>query len=545
MIQNDQSKKHSTIPNGSNGIYKQKLDFLKCNTPLPSLEQFDLEKVLATELKEESDQVISSLLQVAGDYQNDLRLCIKNKLSIEQRIQFKNIEVAKLAHYTNSKLERSTDKLDKVINKKGKNVNETKLDQDIDSLLELSAKLSSSVKSLTVRLADLDSKINNGNSVLDSSVGKIKYPLLAKLVPKVEGTKATSIGNKNHKSSTTQPYNDNSHNTEGSLKRTEYNAHDVQNISKDKNDSITEGNPEDTHDSITVDNPKLLNNNKGTKLDDSSTHSSNKSVQLNIEERNTKGHLQPIEDESEMDPEEFENFINSSINKYRQQQEGKYNSLKISGKLSIADEVNGETHSSNIIEIDESEEHPIINTVDNPISLLYSPITSNILSTNHNLNKIGIKSAATVTKTLEISHSKKLRINGSGNKKQENRDKDDTHHERSLQERLEEVLLDSEEDYHDSILSSESSDSDNLDPDPSSLSNAMNKYYFGLRKNHTKKDRKNLEADLRRPGSPLLKHQPSHHKLKPMRSILKNNTKKGPADQASNDSHLNFENEDI
>ena len=62
---------------------------------------FPLDYILNNVLAKESEQVNSDLLQVALNFQNDLRKEIKYKLLIEQRIQFKNIEIAKTASSLN------------------------------------------------------------------------------------------------------------------------------------------------------------------------------------------------------------------------------------------------------------------------------------------------------------------------------------------------------------------------------------------------------------------------------------------------------------
>ena len=94
------------IPNKSNfddhGVKKAdrkyKPNFPKDMPRLPSIEEFKLDRIICDDLKEESQEVVDSMIKVATSYQNDLKSEIRRKLSIEQKIQFKNIEIAKIAH---------------------------------------------------------------------------------------------------------------------------------------------------------------------------------------------------------------------------------------------------------------------------------------------------------------------------------------------------------------------------------------------------------------------------------------------------------------
>ena len=64
--------------------------------PLPSSECFQLDYILNNVLAKESEQVNSDLLQVALNFQNDLRKEIKYKLLIEQKFNSRTLKLPKL-----------------------------------------------------------------------------------------------------------------------------------------------------------------------------------------------------------------------------------------------------------------------------------------------------------------------------------------------------------------------------------------------------------------------------------------------------------------
>lgn len=63
---------------------------------IPLVEEFKLKHIVQHHTEEETGDVVDSIINVARIYQRDLRDEIRKKLSIEQRIQYKNIELAKL-----------------------------------------------------------------------------------------------------------------------------------------------------------------------------------------------------------------------------------------------------------------------------------------------------------------------------------------------------------------------------------------------------------------------------------------------------------------
>lgn len=64
---------------------KYKPNFPKDMPKLPSIEEFKLDRIICDDLKEESQEVVNSMIKVASSYQNDLKSEIRRKLSIEQK----------------------------------------------------------------------------------------------------------------------------------------------------------------------------------------------------------------------------------------------------------------------------------------------------------------------------------------------------------------------------------------------------------------------------------------------------------------------------
>ncbi|KAF6063912.1 hypothetical protein FOB64_005507 [Candida albicans] len=155
--------------------------------PLPSTECFQLDYILNNVLAKESEQVNSDLLQVALNFQNDLRKEIKYKLSIEQRIQFKNIEIAKTASSLNKTILERKKKLHKCIsNSKNDHIDSNMIDSEVNQLLKTASETSHKVKSLISRLTDLDKKLRGENKDNLVMVRKEIYPNLYRLMNKQE-----------------------------------------------------------------------------------------------------------------------------------------------------------------------------------------------------------------------------------------------------------------------------------------------------------------------------------------------------------------------
>ncbi|KAF7999123.1 hypothetical protein HF325_006655 [Metschnikowia pulcherrima] len=144
--------------------------------PLPSVSEFRLDHILAKALHQESTQVCESLMKVSDNYQQDLKREIRKALAIEQKIQNKNIHAIKRAHkltkqWQNTRKEFSRNMNSASENRKNCKVNKrgnTALGSDIDLLLTQSIDVSSHVKSLAVRMAQL-SRNRGGNGKPDQA----------------------------------------------------------------------------------------------------------------------------------------------------------------------------------------------------------------------------------------------------------------------------------------------------------------------------------------------------------------------------------------
>ncbi|SGZ58299.1 CIC11C00000005056 [Sungouiella intermedia] len=153
--------------------------------PLPPIDDFRLSNILAKSLADHSEAVAQSLLNVTTKFQTDLRTEIRRALTIEQKIQYKNIQVAKLAHSIQKELELRSKRFDRVSrtsDDKNRRISSSSgLSSDVDRVLELSLKVSASMQSLGVRLARIDR--GNGGSGFPNPH---KYPKLAKLLEKLD-----------------------------------------------------------------------------------------------------------------------------------------------------------------------------------------------------------------------------------------------------------------------------------------------------------------------------------------------------------------------
>lgn len=97
----------TTLPRNESTKYKPKFT----SPPLPSTEEFRLSTILNKHLQLESSEVVDALLNVNSNYQHDLRKEIRNALTVEQKIQYKNIHVAKTAQKLRKELHRKTKRL--------------------------------------------------------------------------------------------------------------------------------------------------------------------------------------------------------------------------------------------------------------------------------------------------------------------------------------------------------------------------------------------------------------------------------------------------
>jgi hypothetical protein len=271
--------------------------------------------------------------------------------------------------------------------------------------------------------------------------------------------------------------------------------------------------------------------------------------------------------------QEFELYISESIAKYRQQRSNRYeNTDPFNGKnlfeLSVHNRGSRRSISNSM-------------TTNNPINLLYSSLLSNpkytdaspINGINPFSGMLSIKSTPTIKLTLQTSHHKKLRINGapitsaskvvtSSNICDSKFPDLDYHAAESLARRsltgdLEGVKINSDEELWNSsgvntetedddiqysidnvIESTSSSDEDIATTDDTSTPNVMTHKNISsdlsedqkvriaeIQKKKNQKRMKRLKQLKKlKESSPSPKFKPSHHTLKPKRSILKVNS---------------------
>lgn len=433
---------------------------------LPSIKQFRLDYILNHELKNESQQVINNLLKTSSNYRNDLKNEIRLKLSIEQKLQNKNIEIAQLAGKLTKIVNNDNKSMNKVLYANGEpsrqESNNNLLDEEVLKIFNLSLSLSDDFARITRGLQNVQEKLG----VSDVSF-KDKYPLLFDYFnkPKDIPSGEVDIGNA---------------------------SENIINVSHENTDTAS---------------PVI--------------ELTNTSQQIYLDEN--------------MTTEDFEAFMSQTLNNYRKVQQERYGTMDIFQDQGGLDnlELFNNPHFDNSLS-------SVFHKSENPVDLLMD---------------VSVKAPATVDQTFQVSHFKKLRINGApitpkansktsfaknglgiGTSYEENR------HLPNGMDLLKSLtstnsngtsglaLINSEDEISDAILSSESSDSDSS-LEMSSFTGDTQEYYNLLRKD-LKIKKKLKRPQLRsensnyiRNTSPNPKHEPSHHTLKPKGSILKHNVK--------------------
>ena len=241
----------------------------------------------------------------------------------------------------------------------------------------------------------------------------------------------------------------------------------------------------------------------------------------------------PVRDsDSEMSAAEFEEFMSCSITKYRQiQSQKKYDHDPFA--------------TSEGSDSDKRKQLPEMSFRSNPINLLYSSLLANPNYTSTPpistlpFSNFNVKSSPTIKLSNQITHFKKLRINGSPitsetflkHPHEGSCACSDTDAHKSLSETLLQIdtlKLESEDEaWNSSGLNTDiddedaniSSDSSEDSPTHSSI-NETNEFYSSMQKKR-KRLRKATLHDTQHELSPTPKHKPSHHTLKPRRLILK------------------------
>ena len=403
---------------------KYRPKFAQVVPKLPSIESFQLETILNDTLKAESQQVVNHLLDVTTNYQNDLRNEIKHKLSIEQKIQYKNIQIVKLCN-----------SLIRVLAHRRKKLHKCAIPDSvpyINQLLISCVDVSDRIKLLTTKLSRID-----GDNKLDGG----KYPNLYKLMhpneinieverrDDVERREDVDRGDINKEinkvikrgeepltGGETFQHIDQQILTKNLLK-------DQENTTKNKTDPNSNSRINMNTEPSPCDPKSLPNTPNNSNENGDIPHIK---TDQEIEAIDPK-HIQDQDIEIDiMDPEGFELFISSSIGKYRSLQSKKYESSDpfrhTNSDFQTLDPHNDLISDDPSLNSNQSDSKKTFHIMNNPINLLHSSLISNpnytnILPINENshpfANLISVKSPATIKLTLQTSHFKKLRINGS------------------------------------------------------------------------------------------------------------------------------------
>ncbi|ODV82352.1 uncharacterized protein CANTADRAFT_141285 [Suhomyces tanzawaensis NRRL Y-17324] len=521
---------------------------------IPPIESFTLDRILNHTLKEEANQVIEQLLNVTSNYQDDLRVEIRKSLAMEQKIQYKNIQIAKLISSLNHQITRRRKKVLKVTHK-SKEEGDNIIEDEVNDLLTATVETSSMIQQLAARMSLLEQRFGGS---MDN------YPNVTRILHKKESANGTKHKRPDPQSEATN-HNENDTNDHNNSHETsiDYERPGIQAVIPSQTSpygaapvAIDLHGTSDQISNCLENDPASQNTSTGH--NDSHSPSPPVEAPLPIQENSSSVLLEAaIALEPELKPEDFESFLSSSIYKYRQLQSNKYDAYD---PFKVRDQT---------IPQKPKPTH-------NPLSLLYSslinsPTYKDSAVPSHPFpTTISIKSPATIKLTLQTSHFKKLRINGSPitsdtfrklqeqkekesqesqgeNNKQDNAQKkledlhDDTASSNGDLMLLDNLRLSSDDDtwgssglnteteddmsevVEDPIASSDSSDSDSLKSGDDHISRT-NKYYTSLQaqlKKKKVKGKKRKQREFETEASPTPKHQPSHHKLKPKRSILK------------------------
>lgn len=459
--------------------------------PIPAIDDFRLSTILEKHLLQQSQDVQLALCNVNAKYQYDLRQEIRNTLTIEQKIQYKNIHVAKLAHELHKRLEHGKRKLEKL--NKDSPALESGLDSDVSKLLMLSASSSNAIK-------DLSSRLENIGGTPD----KAKYPLLSKLL-----SEPTSSGSKRPRGNT-GPSNGHSISSNG-LKSATQNEPEITRPKKHNTleqkgeDSVTSTfessyasymDPYHAFEHYGISKGSTSSKQLNGMLPSEPIPGSSKNLETNVISNGSDTKMQDAQDsDEEMTPEDFELLVDMNISKYRNKQNEKQTVLK-----------------------------------GNPLRLLYSgsALNTDILKSDLYSPFVKAKSIPTVLLTPQTSHFKKLRINVLPVKYSQ---KICPCEDDSPSKKVPVPLRDDEELWSSSGLHTETeNDTDNWtssneisSSDDETSTTKTNKYYMKFRKElRSKKKHKPLVSPpFTKEFLPTLKHRPSHRTLKPKLSILK------------------------
>lgn len=568
---------------------------------LPAVDDFRLDNILHGELLSESQQLAESTIAVSRNYQADLRREIRNKLHIEQKLQYKNIDVAKLAHTLNKTLESRTKRITRVLAASSEEGPENGLDTEVSRLLELSVNAGQRIRGVTYSLARLEERINGPGSLKKLKTGS-DYPFVASLLNK-NGSQGSALSKKGRET------NDTAEGAKTDLldyrERSSPKAnHSTLEESFKLNDSIAKKRSETAK--LAAKQPIGLENGSA-KSSGPETYTTTIALQTppsssgfpEMASSSPKSHLlgpfhpepsslppldairqsTPLPEPELLDPEQFEQFMSSAIYTYRKLQQNKYGNSDMFMSEQLHDQkpqLRQDSVDSTVSSNGSVLKYPY--EAGNPLNLLYLSLITSAYQGSTSKDTMGpsmgpfsaVKSLATVMLTPQISHFKKLRINGSPitsatfqklKDKQQNCECEPAVSEASngdvspaRRALVESLALDSlrlvsdddtwnssglvSETESDQIGTSESSEVDSSSSDDEiafseTIAGSTNQYYSSLKsdlklkkkllkKTMEKHKRKHLKRASRlKDLSPTPKHKPSHHTLQPKSSILK------------------------
>lgn len=183
-----------SIRNSSRNKTSKYAPIVDPNLPqIPPIADFKLHNIVQGHNQDETAQVVDSVLNVTRNFQRDLRDEIRKKLSIEQRIQYKNIELTKLVQAVKkaslAELQRNFEAIDTL-----------KMQQEVELLVTSALETSQKARSLISTVKTLQSKSSK------YSVSENKYPNLHRLLN--SETKQTQILTNNKRSDNQQESQD-------------------------------------------------------------------------------------------------------------------------------------------------------------------------------------------------------------------------------------------------------------------------------------------------------------------------------------------------
>lgn len=509
--------------------------------PLPAVDDFRLSTVLQKHVPEENEAVKKALLNVTERHQNDLKQEIRRLLTVEQKIQYLNIDVAKRAHLLRRKVASRRRRLDKALEGLQSD-RDGSLHADINDIMTLAVLVSAHVQGLAHRALEYERSRNGPLSGPDPR----KYPRLASFF----GTGTESVDMDSTGSEVVDGYMDESES------RLRDNGSQEFSYSDDHLDSASNGfqtsygganysasrtfeDPESGH--LSPDDNEL----SASSSEDESEHSLPHSPNNGTTEQAIK------EASPEMTAEMMEQIMDLNISKYRLQRQRKYEELDLfASKLT------------------DKQQPPTSKKKSNPLRLLYSSLAlanSDMLKAStveeESLKSpfVNSKSVATVLPTPQTSLHKKLRIrvqplrynkqddscqcHDAEAEEEYNDDLDASPAKVALTKTLNDLLNSSIGDYDNNKLVEEMwsssgiqteteeevySSSDDEDEQYLSVENTLDETtntYQSFQKDLAKlRKKKNQRGQFEIPSrefSPSPKHQPSHRTLKPKGSILK------------------------